>query len=364
MALVPKHIKQLAPYVAGKPIDEIKRHLGLKTVIKLASNENPSGPSIKAMNAAKEALSSIHRYPDSSGYKLRSKLSQQFNLSLKNVIIGAGSEGIMSNIMRTFLKSEDEIIASLNSFIGFRVLADASGIHTNWVPMKNYHYDLPQIVNNINEYTKIIYLANADNPTGTYFNISEFEEFIKQVPERVLVILDEAYFEYSEDISDYPNSMLYRYDNIITLRTFSKIYGLAGLRVGYGFAHENLINNLMKVKLPFEPSIPAQEAAYAALDDKDHITKTLEINLAGKEVMQKAFQEYKIQFIDSITNFIMLKFDSEEEANIFTLNLLEEGIIIRNLKSFGLPRCVRVSIGTDKENKYFLDKLNTVMNKV
>ena len=364
MALVPKHIKQLAPYISGKPIDEIKRTLGLKTVIKLASNENPIGPSAKAMDSAERALFSVHRYPDSSGYKLRTKLSRKFDLNLENVIIGAGSEGIMSNIMRTFLRSGDEIISSLNSFIGFRVLADASGIQTHWVPMKNYHYDLNGIAACINEYTKIIYLANADNPTGTYFNISQFEEFIKKVPERVLVILDEAYFEYSEQINDYPNSMFYRYDNIITLRTFSKIYGLAGLRVGYGFAHAELIDNLMKVKLPFEPSNPAQEAACAALDDKEHIVRTLEVNLLEKEKMQNFFQDNKIRFIKSVTNFITLEFDSDEEADMFTLNLLNEGVIVRHLKSFGLPKCVRISIGTSDENKYFLDKLSIIMNKV
>ena len=175
MTLVPKHIKNLLPYKAGKPIEEVKRQLGLTKIIKLASNENPLGPSDLAIKAVKEILLDTHRYPDSNGYDLRNQLAQKFNLNIDNVIIGGGSEGIMSVIMRTFLSSVDEIIATKNSFIGFRVLANASGIKTNWVSMKDYHYDLESMAKEINNNTKVIYLANPDNPTGTYFNKNEFE---------------------------------------------------------------------------------------------------------------------------------------------------------------------------------------------
>ena len=261
MSLVPKHIKNLMPYKAGKPISEVKRELNLKHIVKLASNENPMGPSIKAINHVNKYLKDTHRYPDSNGYDLRLKLAKSFNLDIKNVIIGGGSEGIMSVIMRTFLSGDDEIIATKNSFIGFKVLANASGFKVNWVPMQNYHYDLDAMALEINEKTKVIYLANPDNPTGTYFNRSNFEKFMKSVPNRVIVLLDEAYFEYACHLDDYPDSMHYRYDNVITLRTFSKAQGLAGFRVGYGFANEKLIDNLMKVKLPFEPSSLGQHAA-------------------------------------------------------------------------------------------------------
>ena len=355
MALVPKHIKNLLPYKAGKPISDVKRQLGLKNIIKLASNENPLGPSLMAVNAVKEILLETHRYPDSNGYDLRTKLAKKFDLNIDNVIIGGGSEGIMSVIMRTFLSSKDEIIASKNSFIGFRVLANASGIKTNWVSMKNYYYDLESMAKKINDNTKVIYLANPDNPTGTYFNKNSFDNFMDKVPSRVIVILDEAYFEYASHIDDYPDSMHYRYDNVITLRTFSKIHGLAGFRVGYGFANNNLIGNLMKVKLPFEPSTLGQVAACASLKDEKHLISSIQINNSEKIKLESFFEENNIKYIPSITNFLTLKFNSSSKAEKFCDNLLKKGIILRNLSSFGLPECVRVTIGLPNENKSLIN---------
>ena len=282
MSLVPKHIKNLQPYKAGKPISEVKRELNLDKIVKLASNENPFGPSYMAIKATEYELKNTHRYPDSNGYDLRIKLAEKFNLNISNVIIGGGSEGIMSVIMRTFLRANDQIIATENSFIGFRVLANASGFKVNWVPMQNYHYNLEAMANQINDFTKVIYLANPDNPTGTYFSKKSFDKFMSLVPDRVIVLLDEAYFEYANHIDEYPDSMHYRYDNVITLRTFSKIHGLAGFRVGYGFANKKLIDNLMKVKLPFEPSSLGQVAACAAIDDEQHLINSVKINNSEK----------------------------------------------------------------------------------
>jgi len=357
MTLVPKHIKNLLPYKAGKPIEEVKRELGLKKIIKLASNENPLGPSEIAVNSVAETLSETHRYPDSNGYDLRVKLAEKFNLNINNVIIGGGSEGIMSVIMRTFLSSKDEIIATQNSFIGFRVLANASGIKTNWVSMKNYHYDLESMAKRINNNTKVIYLANPDNPTGTYFNKNSFDKFMDKVPSRVIVILDEAYFEYASYIEDYPDSMHYRYDNVITLRTFSKIHGLAGFRVGYGFANNNLIGNLMKVKLPFEPSTLGQVAACAALKDKKHLINSIQNNNSEKIKLESFFKENKMQYIPSVANFLTLKFKSSNKAEKFCKELLNKGIILRHLSSFGLPECVRVTIGLPDENEYLINQI-------
>ena len=225
-------LRDLIPYEPGKPIEDVARELGLDpdNVIKLASNENPLGPSPKAMKALKESLENMHRYPDASGYDLRSKLAERFKVKVDNVVLGAGSEGIMSTIMRTFLLNDDELISAENSFIGFRVLANASGRRIHWVPMNKYRYDLEQMATKITDYTKIIYIANPDNPMGTYITKKEFDEFYKYIPERVLIILDEAYFEFANEIQDYPDSMTYRYDNVITLRSFSKAYGLGGIR--------------------------------------------------------------------------------------------------------------------------------------
>ena len=201
----------------------------------------------------------------------------------------SGSEGIMSTIMRTFLLNDDEIISASGSFIGFRVLANASGRKVHWVPMKDYHYNLERMAEKITDYTKIIYIANPDNPMGTYIKKADFDKFYSHVPSRVLIILDEAYYEFVNSQSDYPDSMHYRYDNVITLRTFSKAYGLGGLRLGYGFAHKELVDNLNKVKPPFEPSLPAQHAGVAALDDVTFLDKTIEVNKSGMNYLTTTF---------------------------------------------------------------------------
>jgi len=361
MPLVPSYIKKLNSYKAGKPISEVKRELGLKKIVKLASNENPLGPSPRAIIAIKKSLDNIHRYPDALGFELREKLADKFNLQIENVVLGAGSEGIMSTIMRTFLLNDDEIISSADSFIGFKVLANASGRKIHWVPMKDHRYDLVKLIDQINDYTKIIYIANPDNPMGTYITKEEFDSFYKYVPERVLIILDEAYFEYAQDSKDYPDSMSYRYDNVITLRSFSKAYGLGGLRIGYGFAHKELISNLIKVKVPFEPSSIAQVAAISALDDIDFLDRTLKINKKGKDYFSSHFKKLKIQHILSVTNFITTIWDSKEQAALITQKLLIEGIIVRHLSSFGWPNCIRISIGLEKENQKFIKCLQRIL---
>ena len=362
MALVPKHIKNLSPYKPGKTIKSVKDKYKIERIIKLASNENPLGPSIKSIDAAIKTLKNSHRYPDASGLELRKKLANKFNLKIDNVILGSGSEGIMSSIMRTFLRENDELISAEDTFIGFRVLANASGKKVNWVPKKQYRYDLDGILFKINENTKIIYIANPDNPTGTYVTENEFDSFMKQVPDRVLVILDEAYFEYAENIKDYPDSMLYRYDNVITLRTFSKVHGLAGFRVGYGFAHQDLISNLMKVKLPFEPSSVSQEAAIAALDDSKHLHETIKLNNQEMSYLISELNYMKIKFIPSAGNFITMIFDSRSNVINLVDYLLKNGIIVRDLVGFGLPKCIRVTIGNKEENEIFINKLKEYLN--
>src|SRR5450755_1184752 len=280
MPLVPPYIESLRPYEPGRSIEEVRRTFGLTQVSKLASNENPLGPSPLAVEAIRRQLSGLNLYPN-GGLELRRVLAEKFDVKIENVIAGSGSEGIMSNIIRTFLCDDDEVLTTESAFIGFQVLAKSRGVKYRTVPYRDWHYDLPALAAAINERTKIVYLANPNNPTGTIFSKHEFDDFYRHVPERVLIILDEAYFEYAKDNPRYPDSMHYRYDNVITLRTFSKVYGLAGIRIGYGFAHEELIKNLLKVKLPFEPSAPAQIAAIAALGDKEFLHRSLELNARG-----------------------------------------------------------------------------------
>jgi histidinol-phosphate aminotransferase len=350
MPLVPPYIESLRPYQAGRSIEEVRRQYGLARISKLASNENPLGSSALALEAISGSMEQLHRYPD-GGLDLRRVLAEKFDLKVENVIAGSGSEGIISNIIRAFLCDDDEVLTTEAAFIGFQVLAKSRGVAYRTVPYREWHYDLEALTRAINERTKIIYLANPNNPTGTIFSKHEFDEFYRHVPERVLIILDEAYFEYAQDNPRYPNSMHYRYDNVITLRTFSKIYGLAGVRIGYGFAHENLIANLLKVKLPFEPSTLAQAAGMGALRDKEFLHRSLELNARGLRLFTSAFRDMGLTVVPSEANFVMLVLPSAERADQLTHDLLMHGIIIRPLQSFGLPHCVRISTGTEAENE-------------
>src|ERR1700731_152721 len=310
MPLVPPYIESLRPYQAGRSIDEGQRQYGLTRISKLASNENPLGSSAMALEAMAQAMSQLHRYPN-GGLDLRRVLAGKFDLKIENVSAGSGSEGIMSNIIRTFLCDEDEVLTTEAEFIGFQVLAKSRGVKYRTVPYRDWHYDLAGLAREINERTKIVYLANPNNPTGTIFSKHEFDDFYRHVPERVLIILDEAYFEYAQDNPRYPDSMHYRYDNVITLRTFSKIYGLAGVRIGYGFAHEELIKNLLKVKLPFEPSALAQAAGIAALSDHDFLHRSLEMNARGMRFVAGALADMDVETVPSEANFVMTVWPSE-----------------------------------------------------
>jgi histidinol-phosphate aminotransferase len=294
-----------------------------------------------------QILTALNFYPD-GGLRLREVLAAQFDLKVENVIAGSGSEGIMSNIIRAFLCDEDEVLTTEAAFIGFQVLARSRGVKYRTVPYRDWHYDLPALAAEINQHTKIVYLANPNNPTGTIFTRHH-------VPERVLIILDEAYFEYAKDNPRYPDSMHYRYDNVITLRTFSKAYGLAGARIGYGFAHEELIRNLLKVKLPFEPSTPAQAAGMAALSDKEFLHRSLELNARGLRYLTEGLRELGLPLAPSEANFVMIAMASEEEASRVFEELLSQGVVVRPLKAFGLPHCLRVSTGTDEDNRFCIE---------
>jgi histidinol-phosphate aminotransferase len=354
MPLVPPYIEALRPYEAGRGIEEIRREFGLTRVVKLASNENPLGPSPVALEYMRRSADTLHLYPN-GGLDLRRELARQFDLKIENVIAGSGSEGIMSTIIRAFLCDEDEVLTTESAFLGFQVLAKSRGVKYRTVPYKDWHYDLEALAGQINDHTKIIYLANPNNPTGTIFTKLEFDRFYAHVPERVLIILDEAYFEYAKDNPRYPDSMHYRYDNVITLRTFSKVYGLAGARIGYGFAHQELIANLLKVKLPFEPSTLAQAAGIGALADKEFLHRSLELNARGVRFLSESLRGMGLAVPPSDANFVMLPLPNARDASRITEQLLRQGIIVRPLAAFGIPNAIRISTGTDEENQLLVD---------
>jgi len=280
-------------------------------------------------------MDTLHLYPN-SGLDLRRVLAEEYETKIENVIAGSGSEGIISNIIRTFLGDEDEVLTTEAAFAGFQMLAKSRGVAYRTVPYRDWHYDLTALAGAINERTKIIYLANPNNPTGTIFSKHEFDEFYRHIPD----------------------SMHYRYDNVITLRTFSKIYGLAGVRIGYGFAHETLITNLLKVKLPFEPSTLAQAAGIAALSDKEFLHKSLELNARGLKFLSEGLREIGLTVVPSEANFVMVVLPGAAQAARLTSDLVKQGIIIRPLVNWGLPNCVRISTGTDEDNQLCVEAIH------
>jgi histidinol-phosphate aminotransferase len=359
---VPSYIQELEPYQAGKPIWEVQAELGLREVIKLASNENPLGPSPRALEAMRAALADLHRYPDQQGTALRRRLAERFGLQMDNVVLGNGSEGIMAYIVRTFCERDDEILTSEGTFVGFMVLARARRVPPVTVPLKDYRFDLEAIADRITERTKIVFLCNPNNPTGTIFTRQEFDRFLERLPPRVLVILDEAYFEYAAHHPEFPNSMDYRHDQVITLRTFSKAYGLAGARIGYGFGHDYLIRHLHKVKLPFEPGSAAQAAGLGALDDAEFLERSLALNREGLAYITRELERLGVRFLPSYANFVMLVFSSAEEVGHVYTEMLRRGVIIRPLARFGLPHCLRVTVGLPEENRRCIQALGEVLS--
>jgi histidinol-phosphate aminotransferase len=305
----------------------------------------------------------MSRYP-AGGLTLRASLAERFGMKIENVIAGAGSESIMANIVRTFLSDDDEVLTAHAAFQGFQVLAHSRGVAYRTVPYHDWRYDLPTMADAISPRTKLIYLANPNNPTGSFFTRDAFEQFHRRVPERVLIILDEAYYEFAAAEPSYPDSLHYRFDNVITLRTFSKAYGLAAARVGYGFAHEDLIAVLLKVKLPFEPSGPAEAAALGALDDREFLLRSVSNNASGLAYLARSLRSMGLAAVPSAANFLMLALADEQQASQIFQGLLQRGVIVRPLAATGLPECLRISVGTSEENEFFIEALDRVRQEM
>jgi len=359
--LVPPHIESLKAYQPGRPPDQLKKELGIERFINMASNENPLGPPQSAIEAMQNSLTEISRYPDLCGTKLRTALSDRYATKIDNVAIGSGSESTMANIVRAFLHGDDEVLTSQGTFIGLYVLVNAQGIKLVTVPLKNYRFDLDAIADAVGPKTKLIYLCNPNNPTGTIFTRLEFENFIRKIPDHVLVILDEAYYEFAAINPDYPDSMRYRLDNVLTLRTFAKAYGMAGIRLGYGLGHEYLIDFVNRIKLPFEPNILAQEAGLAALADDEFLGRTLENNEEGMAYLTYEFDKLGLHRVPSHANFIMLEMGAAEKVAKVHEGLLRHGIAIRPLAAFGLPTCLRITVGLPEENELLVKALHNIL---
>ena len=364
MIKIPKHIQELKAYKAGKPIEELAREKGITKIVKLASNENPLGPSPKAMEVINNHLQDLHRYTNPSSYKLVHAIAKKYNRSPEEIVTASGSDALLQYIITAFSNENDELLTSAGTFIGWYVNADKYGRKSIQVPLKNYHYDLEGIYENINPNTKIIYLANPNNPTGTMFTKEEFESFLNKVPENILILLDEAYTIYAEDNPGYPNGLKYENENLIVIRTLSKAYGLAGIRLGIAFGPEYLVKEIYKVKLPFEPNALAQEAAIAALDDDEFLQNTKLLNKSSLERMKLKFEELNIEYIPTSTNFYMLVFPTEEFASAFNEQCLNKGLILRHVNTFGIPNGIRINSGTDEETEFALNVISEVYHNL
>ncbi|MDZ4837320.1 MAG: histidinol-phosphate transaminase [Candidatus Melainabacteria bacterium] len=359
--LVPPYVESLEPYKPGKPPDELKKELGIEKFINLASNENSLGTPDSVIQAVQQGARELSRYPEAGGLTLRKALSERYRVKLENTTIGSGSESILANTLRAFLHEDDEVLTSEGTFIGLYVLVNGMGIKLRKVPLKNYTFDLEGIAAAINDHTKIIYLCNPNNPTGTIFGRAEFERFMEKVPEHVLVVLDEAYYEFACKEPDYPDSMTYRLDNVLTLRTFSKAWGMAGLRLGYGLGHDRLIDFINRIKLPFEPNILAHYAGLAALQDREFLMKTVSNNEAGMEYLRTELDALGLKRVPSHANFILIEMGSADEVTRVWNGLLKHGIAIRPLVSFGLPTCLRITIGTPEECELLIAALKAIL---
>lgn len=349
----------LVAYEPGKPIDETARELGLEAseIVKLASNENPLGPSPLAQAAMMAAINEAHIYPDGGGYRLRHAIAEEFSLSMDHVILGNGSNEIIELLCHTFLNRQAELIAAEHAFVVYQLMATLFGARYVKVPDPGFVHDLDAMADAITPQTRLVFIANPNNPTGTMVGQAAIDRFMARVPEQVVVVFDEAYYEFPENP---PDTLQYvrAGRNVCVLRTFSKIHGLAALRVGYGLASPAVAKLLQKARQPFNVNAIAQAGALAALKDTNHIAKTRNVNLEGMKFYEDAFRQRGLEFVPSYANFLLVRVGQGDQ--LFR-NMLKQGVIIRAMSSYGLPDWVRISIGTAAQNARCLEVLDSVL---
>jgi len=356
--LLPPWSTRIRPYPPGKPMEEVEREWG-HSAIKLASNENPLGPSPKATEAIRKSLDNVYLYPDGGGYYLRERLAELHGLDMDQIILGAGSTDLIELVGKTFLTPSDEAITSESAFYIYRLAIEEMGAGLVQVPMRDLRYDFAAVARALTPRTKIIYFANPNNPTGTMFTASELDRFLDALPKRVVVVLDEAYYEYVLR-ADYSHSIDYVHAerNVLVLRTFSKVHGLAGLRIGYGMGHRELIESLNRIRSPFNASYLAQVAALAALDDSEHVARSVESNRRGMKFLTEELALAGVRYTPSVGNFLLI--DTGRDCEEDFARLLHEGVIVRPMKLYGFPTSLRVTVGTHSENEQFLEALRRV----
>lgn len=360
---LPENISRIEPYVPGKPIEEVERELGLAGTVKLASNENPLGPSPGAVEAARAALDGIHRYPDGSGYYLKAALAERHSLAPEQILLGNGSAELVEILARTFLGRDDNAVIADGAFIMYRLAVMAVNGNARTVPLAQHRHDLSAMAAAIDRSTRLVFIANPNNPTGTYVGREELGRFMDAIPDDVLVVLDEAYHEYVE-ATDYPDGRewLRRDRRVAILRTFSKIHGLAGLRIGYALTTPEVRAAAEKVRSPFNTSSVAQAAALAALGDAGHVARSREHNTRELAFLGAELTRRGMPPIPSVANFVLI--DTGRDGEAVYRAMMEEGVIVRPVGAYGMPRNLRVTVGTHAENLRFLDALDRALPRI
>jgi histidinol-phosphate aminotransferase len=359
MALVIPTIEGLAPYEGGKPIEELARELGITDAVKLASNENPLGPSPRALEAARQVLSDSHRYPDGAAYALRAKLAQKHGVAMEEILLGSGSNELLDLAVRTFCTPAQHIVFAEPAFVVYRIAALSSGVPFTAVPLTaGLVHDLPAMARAVKPETRLMFVANPNNPTGTHVSRDALTQLLREVPPEVIILMDEAYLEYA-DAPDYPDSLELRSlrERLLICRTFSKIYGLASFRIGYAVGPRQLIDYMNRVRAPFNVSTLAQAAAVAALDDRDHLETSRSLNATERRRVSEALTARGLKVTPSQANFVLV--DVNRPARAVYDALLRKGVIVRPFAS--LPTSLRVTVGTARENDRFLTALAEVL---
>lgn len=362
LALAQPGVQKLSPYVPGKPVEELARELSLDPagIVKLASNENPLGPSPKVLDAIRAELSELTRYPDGNGFALKQRLAERYSVGINQVTLGNGSNDILELVARAYLAPGLNAVFSEHAFAVYPIATQAVGAEGRAVPARKWGHDLDAMAAAIDENTRVVFVANPNNPTGTWFDAAALGGFLARVPEHVLVVLDEAYIEYAEG-QELPDGLAFLadYPNLLVSRTFSKAYGLAALRVGYAISSPVIADVLNRVRQPFNVNSLALAAACAALDDVDYLLASRKANDAGMLQLETGFRQLGLEWIPSRGNFIAVDF--ARDAAPINQALLREGVIVRPMAGYGMPTFLRISIGTEQENARFLDVLRQVL---
>lgn len=360
-------VRGLQPYQAGKPIDELEREYGVRDAIKLASNENPLGPSPLALEAVRRAAGGLAVYPDGNGFRLKRKLATRHGVDVAQITLGNGSSDPLEFIVRVFAGPGDEVLYSQHSFSMYPIITQAAGATGVEAPARDWGYDLGALAGHITPRTKVVFIANPNNPTGTWVGRAELEAFIATVPQRVLVVVDEAYFEYAAQpatgAEEYPDAMAWvnRFPHLVVARTFSKAYGLAGLRVGYAVSHPQVADLLNRVRPPFNVNVLALAAAEAALDDVEHLERSVALNVAGLGQLAEGFATLGLEHIPSVGNFVSVNLG--RPAGPVYEALLRQGVIVRPVAGYGMPEHLRITVGTAEQNRRVLTALETALRQ-